>query len=121
MFYRKFRRAYPGAARFKWLTRQSLIETAAALQPADEYAVYFASGQVSARWLNALPRAQKAKFIVINCNEPAEIGEQDAYLGVFNVNSYFTDGATWLAQMLREPVEVRAPASARPGPAAAHH
>ena len=79
----------------------------------DRYAVYFASGQISARWINALPRAQKAKFIVINCNEPAEIEDQEAFLSVFNVNSYFTDGATWLAEMLRQPPEIRVPAGRR--------
>ena len=113
MFYRKFRAAYPGAVQFKWLTRQNLAQTAAAMTKADEFAVYFASGQVSARWVNALPRALKAKFIVINCNEPAEVGDQDAYLGVFNVNSYFTDGGTWLAELLRDVPEVRVPAGQR--------
>ena len=110
MFWRKFKATYPGAARFQWLTKGNLGETARALVEKDEYAVYFASGQISAQWLNALPRELKAKFIVVNCNHPGEIADQDAFLSVFNVNSYFTDGGTWLGELLGLPPEVREPA-----------
>jgi beta-N-acetylhexosaminidase len=100
LFSTKFRAAFAGPVRFAPLTKDSLTATVRALEATDGYAVYFASGQISARWLNALPRAQKARLIVVNCNDPGQVSDQDAFLSVFNVNSYFTDGGTWLAEEL---------------------
>lgn len=111
LFFRKFQIRYRGRSSFFHLNPETLENARSELASGRmEYAVFFASGSKTAHWLNSLADDLKSKIIVVNCNHPGEIESQGQFLAVLNVNSYFTDSGTWLADLLNSPPETRAPA-----------
>jgi beta-N-acetylhexosaminidase len=114
LFFRKFQKAFNGKARLFTMTPGSLDGVKRELASSrTDFAVFFASGNKTAHWLNTLPADQRGKLLVVNCNHPGEIEAQSEYLAVLNLNSYFTDSGTWLGELLNQPqAEVREPAQA---------
>lgn len=76
-----------------------------------DFIVFYASGSTTARWLSQLPAEVSAKTIVVNCNHPGEISIQRRFLSVLNMNSHSPESGQWLAEALKQPPELRAPAA----------
>lgn len=111
LFFHKFRAKFKGRSKFYLMSPESLENVRSDLAAGrTDFAVFFASGAKTARWLNRLPSQEKAKLIVVNCMHYGEIENQNEFLSVLNINSYFTDSGQWLAELLNEPQDVRTPA-----------
>jgi beta-N-acetylhexosaminidase len=110
-FFDGFAAQFKGKALFYHLTPQSLYDAPRVLaRPRFRFAVYYASGTRTARWLAHLPNELRAKIIVVNSNHAAEVENQDSFMSVLNVNSHCPECGLELAQALAAP-DLRLPAS----------
>lgn len=111
-FFNAFKDNFPGRSRFYFLSPSTL--TGAGLEMMKtraDFIVFYASGSTTARWLSQLPAEVSAKTIVVNCNHPGEISIQRRFLSVLNMNSHSPESGQWLAEALKQPPELRAPAA----------
>jgi len=103
-FFFKFEKAYKGRARHYPLSPQSLGGVADELaKEKTVFGIFYASGSKTAQWLNNLAPELKAKMIVVNCNHPGKVEDQDAFMSVLNLNSHSPDAGEWLAAELSAP------------------
>lgn len=113
LFFQKFKNHFQGSTSFYALNPKTLEQAKDDLAKTKAgFSIFFASGNKTANWLNHLPTELKSKLIVINCNHPGQIRSQDTFITVLNINSYFTDSGTWLADLLNEAGGLRRPTSA---------
>jgi hypothetical protein len=103
-FFYRFQKAFKGKAQHYPLTPDTLPGVNDELaKESTKLAIFYASGTKTARWLSLLTPALKAKLIVVNCNHSGEIENQDAFLGVLNLNSHSPESGEWLAAELSQP------------------
>lgn len=103
-FYYRFSKAFSGRARHFKLTKETLYDVADELtKDRTKFGVFYASGSQTAVWLNSLSPALKAKMIVVNCNHPGKVQDQDSFMAVINLNSHSPDSGEWLAAELSAP------------------
>lgn len=112
-FSRNFDANFEGRLSFIHLTPRNLDEARRALAKKKfAFAVYYATGSKTARWLTSLPDELKTKLLVINCNHPGKIASPNKFLGVLDIASHSPESGGWLAQVLKEKSEIRTPAEA---------
>lgn len=111
-FYAAFRAQFRGRSSFKRLTPESLSEVPPIVaDEKNDFVIYYASGSKSAKWLAKLSPTLRQKMIVVNCNNPGKIEDQNHFLGVLNINSHSPESGGWLAEALNAP-DIRTPATA---------
>jgi len=111
-FYTGFQAAYHGKSKYFHLTPQSLERVAGELgQERYSLAIYFASGNQTAHWLEKLPAALRSKLIVVNANHAGDVEDQKTFLSVLNINSYDPAAGFALGETLETPPDQRAPAA----------
>ena len=124
-FHYRFSRTFRGHSRFYKLAPETLDGVTTEL--ADErvpFAIFYASGNKTARWLSTLSPELKSKLIVVNCNHDGEVEDQESFLSVLNLGSPSPESGEWLARALSAPPtpapitdpapEIRTPASEIP-------
>jgi beta-N-acetylhexosaminidase len=117
-FYYRFHQAFAGRARHYKLAHDTLDNVAEELaKDKTAIGVFYASGSKTAVWLNSLTPELKAKLIVVNCNHPGKVENQDAYMAVLNLNSHSPESGEWLAAELSKPRSVPPPTPAPAPPA----
>lgn len=103
-FYLNFQKAFSGRPKHFKLSHDSLgLVPDELAKNKNAFGVFYASGTGTAVWLNSLTPELKAKLIVVNCNHPAKVENQDAYLAVINLNSHSPESGEWLAAELSAP------------------
>lgn len=111
-FFRAFKDKFAGKTRFFHLTPDSLFEASTQIANGkNTLAVYYASGSKTAKWLNELTPELRQKVIVVNCNNPGKVDNQQTFLSVLNLNSHSPESGGWLAEALNTPPDMRAPAT----------
>jgi len=112
-FFTSFNKEFVGRSYFKRLTPETLGEGLSEIAAEkNAIAIYYASGSKTAKWLAQLPSDLRAKVIVINCNNPGKMEDQNHFMAVLNINSHSPESGAWLAQALNTPPEIRTPATA---------
>lgn len=109
----RFRKNFIGRTRHFTLTPRTLDSVAEELAQEDlKFAIFYASGTKTARWLSSLTPQLKSKLIVVNATYSGEIEDQNSFLAVLNLNSHSQDSGAWLAEELSKPhEEIRTPAA----------
>jgi beta-N-acetylhexosaminidase len=103
-FYYQFVKGFSGRARHFVLSKDTLDSVAEELiKERTAFGVFYASGARTAQWLNTLTPELKAKLIIVNCNHPGKVEDQEAFLGVVNLNSHSPEAGQWLAAELSAP------------------
>lgn len=113
-FFQSFQKNFRGKAKFFQLTPATLEKAGKEIEktPCD-LIVYYASGVQTARWLVNLKPEQRAKMVVVNANNDAEVDGQGAFLTVLNISTHCPDCGSDLGDSMNNP-EVRAPAQSTP-------
>lgn len=111
-FHAAFARQFHGHADLVALTPETLASADREIARRDRaFSIYYASGGVTAKWLNNLSPDLRAKTIVVNCNDPGKISDGDGFLGVLNINSASPEAGGWLADEIQTPGDIRTPAT----------
>lgn len=114
----RFHKAFKGHSRYIRLTPQSLENVADELtREKVAFGVFYASGSKTAQWLKNLNPALREKLIVVNCNHPGKVEDQESFLAVLNLNSHSPQSGEWLAAALSAP----RPPPLPPAPEAIEH
>jgi beta-N-acetylhexosaminidase len=112
-FLRMFKQKFAGHGRLMRLTSKNLEKVPQEIQNnGTQFAIFYASGATTARWVQRLNEQLKVKTLVVNCNNPGKIRRQTDFISVLNINSPSPESGGWLAEILSKPVEPRAPAAA---------
>lgn len=122
LFYQKFQKKFTGKAKYFRMSPTTLDDVKSDLSSGRaDISVFFASGSKTAHWLNTLSPELKSRLIVVNCNHPGEIDTHSEFMSLLNVNTYFTDSGTYLAELLNRPIDHQQPneTPALPAPAQA--
>jgi len=117
-FYMNFEKFFKGKSKLFPLTPNTIDSVADELASEKvQLAIFYASGNKTARWLSSLTPALKAKVIVVNCNHSGEVDDQESFLSVLNLNSHSPESGMWLAQELNKPpVKMEEPPVEEPAP-----
>jgi beta-N-acetylhexosaminidase len=103
-FYKGFKKGFKGKSGFFRLGPKSLNAASEAIaDPKYEYAVFYASGAKTARWLKKLSPEVRRKTIVINANHAGEVARQSTFQSVLNINSQSPKSGEWLGKVLETP------------------
>lgn len=116
-FFSHFRSRHQGKARLMELSPKNLSQ-AATMIAKHPFAIFYASGTQTARWLNGLSPNLREKIVVVNCNEPGKLEAPDSFLTVVDLNSHSPESGGWLAEVMATPIEERRPAEEPREPAA---
>lgn len=109
-FYDSFNNDLRNQAQFFYLTPQTLNAASREIAKSKyKFAIYYASGMQTARWLARLPPKLRGKMIVVNANQAGEVEDQESFISVLNVNSYCPACGGELAQALTSS-DLRVPA-----------
>lgn len=110
-FFNSFKKAFAGKTRFFRLTPDSLEQSLSVMdRTRADFIVFYASGAKTARSLSQLPDDVRSKTIVINCNHPGELENQENFKAILHINSPSPESGGWLAQLLST-TESREPAT----------
>jgi beta-N-acetylhexosaminidase len=110
-FLRMFKQKFAGHGRLMRLTSKNLGKVSEEIQnTGTQFAIFYASGTVTARWVQKLNEQLKVKTLVVNCNNPGKISRQTDFISVLNINSPSPESGGWLAEILNKPPKLRAPA-----------
>ncbi len=103
-FFYRFQKGFKGRARHYPLTPESLgMVNDELAKEKTTLGIFYASGSKTGHWLSSLTPELKAKLIVVNCNHPGKIENQDAFMAVLNLNSHSPESGDWLAAVLSAP------------------
>ncbi len=101
------------------LTKSSISQVERLLRNSEgKIAIYYATGSVTARQLDSLPRGLRSRLFVINGAYPGAIDNPQDFRMVVELNSLDAQSAKWIAKaMFQEaqeipPEELRVPANA---------
>lgn len=111
-FLRKFKEKFAGHGRLMRINKDNLVEVPPEIaKDKNSIAIFYASGAGTARWIEKLSQQLRMKTLVINCNNPGKIQNQDGFISVLNINSPSPESGGWLAEALSKPVELRTPSA----------
>lgn len=122
-FFRHFKKGTHNPTELFRLTPQSLKNVKNKLaNNKDLLGIYYATGTVTSRALNSLPRDLQARMYVINATYPGAIENPDQFRAVIQLNSLEPESGFWLAESLflkptpppstKSPSELREPTAA---------
>lgn len=110
-FFSGFQSAFPGRSKFFHLTPQSLAHAANEIKKdTHSIVIFYASGTQTAHWLARLDPKSREKTIVVNTNHAGDVGSQDSFMSVLNINTRDPGAGFELGQALSSP-DARVPAS----------
>lgn len=84
-------------------------------QGSDSVVIYFASGTITLRSVEALPKEQKRNIVLINGTYPGAIENPSDYSLVINLNSPNPESGKWVGELLKKGItQPRKPAASTP-------